>query len=221
MNRSKQSKEGTSLSLPSIDYKGKDARAIALLAARLCQLPDTEIVKQFKRAIFPSKRKTALRARPIIDKSKKEIGMWDDNTTPQWALIWSHGVRVGNRTLKGWHVAHVWNNCNNVQCYTRLENLLLVPAAYAGLTDDDGPLTPYLRYHAFKAYDWKPKGKPVPKKPPEYQRFASKRRYLSAAPGNARERVLDRLNDGRGQRAEVLRKFINSISYWPQSRGRT
>ena len=221
MKRAEEPNGRPSFSLPAIDYKGKDARAIALLAARLCLFPDEGTVGQFKRAIFPTRRKMALRGSLILDESNKEIGMYDDNTTPRWALLWSHNIQGGDEALQGWRVAHVWNDCNNVQCYTRLENLLLVPAAYAGLTDDDGPLTPYLRYHAFKAYDWKPKGKPVPKKPPEYQRFASKRRYLSAAPGNARERVLDRLNDGRGQRAEVLRKFINSISYWPQSRGRT
>jgi len=169
MKRAKQSKEGTSLSLPAIDYKGKDARAIALLAARLCQLPNKKTVSHFKKAVLPTKRKTASRAKRI----KTGKGMWDDNTTPRWALLWSHGVRGGNKALKGWHVAHVWNNCNNVHCYTRLENLLLVPAAYAGLTDGDGPLTPYLRYHPYKAYGWKPKGKPAPKKPPEYQKFAS------------------------------------------------
>jgi hypothetical protein len=205
--------------LPLIYYASKEARAIALEAAQFCRLPDPDTVKTFGKAVFPTQRKTAQRGSLIIDKSNKEIGMYDDNTTPRWALLWSHGVRGGNKTLKGWHVAHVWNNCNNVQCYTRLENLLLVPAAYAGLTDDDGPLTPYLRYHAFKAYGWKPKGKPVPKKPSEYQRFASKRHYLSAAPGNARERVLKRLKQGRGKRAKVLRKFIRLISYWPQRRG--
>lgn len=202
--------------LPSIDYKGEDARAIALLAGRLCLLPDKKTVGQFKKAVFPTQRKTALRATPIIDESNKEIGMWDDNTTPRWALRWSHGVQGGNRALKGWHVAHVWNNCNNVQCYTRLENLLLVPAAYAGLTDDDGPLTPYLRYHAFKAYGWWPKGQPPPKKPSEYQKFTSEWRYLCAASGSARERVLTRLRKSQSERAKVLQDFIKNISYWPQ-----
>jgi hypothetical protein len=207
--------------LPTIDYKGKDARAIALLAARLCLLPDKKTVSQFEKAVFPTKRKTALRGSLIIDKSNKEIGMYDDNTTPRLALIWSHDIQGGDRALEGWRVAHVWDNCNNVQCYTRLENLLLVPAAYAGLTDADGPLAPYLRYHAFKVYRWRPKGRPAPKKPSEYEKFASKWRYLSAEPGNARERVLARLKEGRGQRAKVLRKFIRRISYWGQPRGRT
>jgi len=217
MKRAKQSKEGTSLSLPAIDYKGKDARTIALLAARLCQLPNKKTVSHFKKAVFPTKRKTASRAKRI----KTGKGMWDDNTTPRWALLWSHGVRGGNEALKGWRVAHVWNDCNNVQCYTRLENLLLVPAAYAGLTDDDGPLAPYLRYHAFKVYRWRPKGRPAPKKPSEYEKFASKWRYLSAASGSARERVLARLRKSQSERAKVLQDFIKNISYWPKSRGKT
>ena len=206
---------------PLIDYASKEARAIALMAAQFCRLPDCDTVKTFGKAVFPTQRKTAQRGSLIIDKSNKEIGMYDDNTTPRWALCWSHGIIGGDKALKGWHVAHVWNKCNNVHCYTRLENLLLVPAAYAGLTDDDGPLAPYLRYHAFKVYRWRPKGRPAPKMPSEYEKFASKWRYLSAEPGDARERVLARLKEGRGQRAKVLRKFIRRISYWPKSRGRT
>lgn len=217
MKRAKQSNALTSLSLPVIDYVGKDARAVALLAARLCLLPDKKTVRQFKKAVFPTKRKTTSRGKRI----RKGKGMWDDNTTPRWALLWSHGVHGGNDVLRGWHVAHVWSNCNELECYTRLENLLLVPAAYAGLTDGDGPLAPYLRYHAFKVYRWRPKGKPAPKKPLEYEKFRKLWRYLRAERGNARKLVLDRLQQGRGRRAEVLRKFIDSISYWGQPRGRT
>lgn len=220
MKRAKQSNALTSLSLPVIDYVGKDARAIALLAAPLCQLPNKKTVRQFKKAVFPTLRDGSRRGELIYARDKP-VGMYDDNTTPRWALLWSHGIQSSSKTLKGWHVAHVWNNCNNVQCYTRLENLLLVPAAYAGLTDDYGPLTPYLRYHAFKVYRWRPKGKPAPKKPLEYEKFRKMWRYLRAERGNARKLVLDRLQQGRGRRAEVLRKFIDSISYWGQPRGRT
>lgn len=207
------------MKLPIIDYKGKDARAIARLMAHLCQLPNASTVEEFKKAVFPTERDNSRRGERIYD-GDKPVGMYDDNTTPRWALRWAHGTPGGDKELKGWHVAHVWNNCNDVHCYTRLENLLLVPAAYAGLTDDDGPLTSYLRYHAYKTYGWKPKGKPAPKKPPEYQKFASKWRYLSAASGSARERVLTRLRKSQSKRAKVLQDFIKNISYWPQPRGR-
>ena len=207
--------------LPTIDYKGKDARAIALLAARLCLLPDKKTVSQFEKAVFPTKRKTALRGSLIIDKSNKEIGMWDDNTTPRLALIWSHDIQSGNKALKGWHVAHVWNNCNTLECYTRLENLFLVPAAYAGLTDDDGPLAPYLRYHAFAAYEqWHPECKQRPEKPDDYDSFSNAWQYLDVEDGNARERVLTQLQKSQSKRAKALQHFIKNISYWDQAIGK-
>ena len=222
MAKRKPKLTSANLSLPAIDYKGKDAIAIALRAARLCLLPDKTTVGQFQKAVFPTKRKTALRGSLIIDKSNKEIGMWDDNTTPRWALRWSHGIPGGDKSLNGWRVAHVWNDCNKLDCYTRLENLLLVPAAYAGLTDDDGPLAPYLRYHAFAAYEeWHPECKQRPEKPYDYDSFSNAWQYLDAEDGNACERVLIQLRESQSERAEVLRKFIDSVYYWPQPRGKT
>jgi hypothetical protein len=207
--------------LPRNDYTSKEARAIALMAAQFCRLPDCDTVKTFGKAVFPTQRKTAQRGSLIIDKSNKKIGMYDDNTTPRWALCWSHGIIGGDKALKGWHVAHVWNKCNNVHCYTRLENLLLVPAAYAGLTDDDGPLTPYLRYHAFDAYEkWHPECKQRPEKPEDYDAFSSARQYLHAEGGNARERVLTQLKKSQSKRAKVLQNFIKNISYWDQASGK-
>jgi hypothetical protein len=213
------------LSLPDIDYDGKDARTVARLVAHLCRFPDAKTVEQFKKAVFPTKRKTTDRGK-LIYAGNKPLGMYDDNTTPRWALLWSHGIRCGggNDSLRGWRVAHVWNNCNNLDCYTRLENLLLVPAAYAGLTDDEGPLAPYLRYHAHDAYEeWCPECKQMPKKPDDYDAFSSAWQYLPAAPaehGNSRDLVVTRLKGSRSGRAKVLRKFIGDINYWDQPSGK-
>lgn len=202
------------MTLPPIDYEGKDARAIALLAARLCQLPDAKTVRRFEKAVFPTLRNSLLRGERIY-LGGKPVGMYDDNTTPRWALLWSHGIRGGNKTLEGWHIAHVWNNCNNLDCYTRLENLLLVPAAYAGLTDGEGPLAPYLRYHALEEYRWCPGSAiPEPKKPRDYDAFRNECQYLDAAIDDARHLVLSRLQKSRSGRATVLREFIGDISYW-------
>jgi hypothetical protein len=207
--------------LPDIDYASREARAIALMAAQFCRLPDPDTVITFGKAVFPTQRKTALRGSFIIDESNKEIGMWDDNTTPRWALIWSHDIQSGNKALKGWHVAHVWNNCNTLECYTRLENLFLVPAAYAGLTDDDGPLAPYLRYHAFAAYEqWHPECKQRPEKPDDYDSFSNAWQYLDVEDGNARERVLTQLQKSQSKRAKALQHFIKNISYWDQAIGK-
>lgn len=211
-----------SLLLPAIDYKGKDARAVARLVAHLCQLPAAKTVKQFKKAVFSTKRNIALRGEPIKDEDGQIIGMYDDNTTPRWALRWSHGIPGGDKALEGWRVAHVWNDCNKLDCYTRLENLLLVPAAYAGLTDDDGPLAPYLRYHAFAAYEeWHPECKQRPEKPDDYDSFSGAWQYLDAEDGNARERVMTQLQKSHSERAKVLQDFIKDISYWDQPRGKT
>lgn len=222
MNRPKQSSARNSLSLPAIDYKGKEARAIALRAASLCLLPDKKTVGHFKKAVFPTKRKMALRGSPILDESNKKIGMYDDNTTPRWALLWSHNIQDGDGALQGWHVAHVWDNCNELHCYTRLENLLLVPAAYAGLTDGDGPLAPYLRYHAFAAYEeWHPECTQRPEKPDDYDSFSNAWQYIDVEDGNARERVLTQLRKSQSERAKVLQNFIKNISYWHQASGKS
>jgi hypothetical protein len=208
--------------LPLIDYASKEARAIALEAAQFCRLPDPATVKTFGKAVFPTQRNTALRGSFIIDESNKEIGMWDDNTTPRWALRWSHDIPGGDTALVGWRVAHVWNDCNELDCYTRLENLLLVPAAYAGLTDDDGPLAPYLRYHAFAAYEkWHPECRQRPEKPDDYDSFSNAWQYLDGEDGNARERVLTQLQKSQSERAKVLQNFIKNISYWDQAIGKT
>jgi len=194
------------MELPPIDYKAKDARVIARLVAHLCQLPNTSTVRQFKKAVFPTERDNSRRGKRIY-RGDKPVGMYDDNTTPRWAILWSHDIVGGDAKLKGWRVAHVWNKCNNLRCYTRLENLVLVPAAYAGLTDDDGPLAPYLRYHAYDRYKWWPRGKKAPKKPAEYDTFRKKWQYLPAA-AEARSLVLKRLQKSRSKRARVLREFI-------------
>jgi hypothetical protein len=208
------------MKLPIIDYKGKDAQAIARLVAHLCQLPNTRTVEEFKKAVFPTQRDNSRRVERIYQ-GGKSVGMYDDNTTPRWAILWSHDIVGGDAKLKGWRVAHVWNNCNTLQCYTRLENLLLVPAAYAGLTDDDGPLAPYLRYHAYDRYDeWYPEGMPQPTKPDDYDTFSNEWQYLDAA-ADSPSLVFKRLEKSGSERAEVLRDFIRDARYWDQPSGKT
>jgi hypothetical protein len=207
------------MELPPIDYKGKDARAIARLVAHLCQLPNASTVEDFKKAVFPTERDNSRRGERIY-RGDKPVGMYDDNTTPRWALRWAHGIPGGDEALRGWHVAHVWNNCNNVHCYTRLENLLLVPAAYAGLTDDDGPLTPYLRYHAYEHYKWCPEPTHTPHKPADYDMFRNEWQHLPPSAGDAKNLVFNRLQESKSLRAKVLRQFIRDACYWNQPSGK-
>lgn len=102
--------------------------------------------------------------------------MYDDNTTPAWALFWAHGLE-GKRE-KGWTIAHVWPASGDIDAYTHLANLALVPEPFAGLTDKNGPLTPFLRWHAWYAYCWKPSAEDKLEKPDGYEQIEW--RYLDA-----------------------------------------
>jgi hypothetical protein len=42
------------------------------------------------------------------------------------------------------------------EAYTHLANLAMVPEPFASLTDKNGPLTVFLRWHAWEVYGWKP-----------------------------------------------------------------
>ena len=194
--------------LPRIGYASKEAIAIALMAAQFCRLPDCDTVKTFGKAVFPTVRKNSKRA--TGEHKNGKFLMYDDNTTPKWALVWSHGTFGKTKELFGWRIAHVWEKCDQVESYTRLENLLLVPAAYSGLTDHDGPLAPYLRYHAYKHYKWRPEDEQDPKEPAKYL----------VGRLDAPEFILNRLQKSQSKRAKLLCEYIKDTSYWPQPRGR-
>ena len=203
--------------LPRIGYASKEAIAIALMAAQFCRLPDRDTVKIFGKAVFPTVRKNSKRA--TGEHKDGKFLMYDDNTTPKWALVWSHGTFGKTKELFGWRIAHVWEKCNQVESYTRLDNLLLVPAAYSGLTDHDGPLAPYLRYHAYDHYGWRPEDEPDPKKPAEYEKFFEKRNYLVGR-SDAPKFILNRLQTSQSKRAKLLCEHIKGISYWDQLSGK-
>ncbi len=92
----------------------------------------------------------------------RTVGMYDDNTTPRWAFFWAHGIpetaHPSNRTF-----AHVWEGADNIGAYTHLANLVMVPEPFASLTDKDGPLTGFLRWHAWTVYRWKPASAAAPR----------------------------------------------------------
>ena len=66
--------------------------------------------------------------------------MYDDNTTPRWALLWSHAFN-GTGHPKGWTFAHVWHQAKP-DAYTHVANLVLMPECFASLSDKAGPLVP-------------------------------------------------------------------------------
>ena len=81
--------------------------------------------------------------------------MYDDNTTPRWATLWAHGTGRASG-CPGWGFAHVWSASDDINSYTHLANLAMIPECFASLTDKNGPLTGYLRWHAWTVYGWKP-----------------------------------------------------------------
>ena len=132
-------------------------------------LPDPGTVTAFGGAVFPtvrsnSKRVTAIEAEGVV------VGMYDDNTTPRWALLWAHGIRgVSKQPSLGWTFAHVWPSGMDAGAYTHLANLAMIPECFGSLTDKQGPLTQFLRWHAWTVYQWKPAGEAEPQRPDGYE----------------------------------------------------
>jgi len=113
----------------------------------LSWLPNRNVVEAIEAAVFPTSRYKANHKRfSHIGKDGVAVGMYDENPTPEWALFWSHGLE-GTRP-QGGTVSHVWPTSSDVDCYTHVANLALVPEPFANLTDKNGPLTAFLRWHA-------------------------------------------------------------------------
>lgn len=147
---------------------GEDEKALVSMAAARILLPDPATVKSFNHAMFPTIRAP----RELYQEVKVQdriVGMHDDNTTPRWALLWTHGIPGKSKlpTL-GWTIAHVWDRSQDLNAYTCLANLALIPEYLGSLSDKQGPLTRYLRYHAWQVYQWRPADAEPPCAPDHY-----------------------------------------------------
>lgn len=120
---------------------------LARMVASTSWLPNPDVVRAVNRAVFPTVRGKPL-YKVIDDK------MYDTNMSAMWALFWTHDIKGENHS--GWTIAHVWAESKDKDSYTHPANLALIPEPFAQLTDKEGPLSAYLRYHAFITYDWKP-----------------------------------------------------------------
>ena len=186
----------------------KDCLAdLAQLVASTSWLPDPEVVRAFDRkAVFPSIRanKEHKRRTPILQ-GEKTIGVYDDNCTPMWAIMWSHGYPGIGRYVPDYALAHVYGCPQNIDAFTNLANLLLVPKFFASLTDGDGPLLPYLKYHSLHVYDWHPKS-PEKIEIPKPEGYDSVQwRYLEAKPGDPHELIGTHIRESKGEIARFLR----------------
>ncbi len=141
--------------VPEVRSLGKHALGLAKIVADKSYLPDPDTVQQFKTAVFPSIRNAKLRTE--VHEVEGQKLLMDDNFMPRWALLWSHGIKDTGHP-KGWLFAHVWPSVKDPGAFTHLANLIMIPESFASLTDKDGPLTTFLRHHAWSVYGWKPQG---------------------------------------------------------------
>ena len=175
------------------------------LATRIlprCYLPHPKVVSAFAgKAVFPT-----IRARPRGYLNERDGVLYDSNKTPKWAMLWAHGI--AQRLGQGWMLAHVWSASNDSKSYTNLANLAIIPECYGTLTDKEGPLAPYLRYHAVSEYGWKPDGTSEPEPPDGYSdiRFSYLDRY-----DNPQGFVRARLMALDNQRVQALRILMGIV----------
>ncbi len=67
---------------------------LAQMVAKTSWLPHPETVEALGKAVFPTvrARKGFPRCSHLMEDSQP-IGMFDDNATPSWALLWSHSIQ--------------------------------------------------------------------------------------------------------------------------------
>ena len=188
-----------SVSAPNL---GSDALVLGAIAVRHCRFPHPEVVSRLHGAVFPVIRDTQKRSQ--VETVDGRRIMYDDNTTPRWALLWSHGFET-TAHCKGWTFAHVWNESKNPDAYTHVANLVMMPECLASLSDKDGPLVPFLRYHAETVYGWRPQGKPEVGKPSGYDDLEWN--YFEPVP-DPRGHIRARLARSNAGRAKCLRDLL-------------
>lgn len=191
--------------LPALHVPQEYHLALAQMVASTSWLPNLEVVKALRSAVFPTVRRRKNYAMfSYVLENDKPIGMYDDNATPAWALLWSHGI-TGRR--KGWTVAHVWPETDCMQSFTQIANLALIPECFGTLTDKMGPLTTFLRWHAWHVYRWKPTQHAEPAKPEGYDSITW--RYFESVT-EPRSLILQRLRTLNNRRTRILLQLMES-----------
>ena len=110
-----------SMRTPLLEPLDQYFSSLARMVANTSWLPHPDTVYALGRAAFPTAR--ARRGHPrftFICDNGKRVGMYDDNTTPRWAILGAHGIRNW-RDRKGWAFAHVWRSreSDNINSYTQ------------------------------------------------------------------------------------------------------
>lgn len=180
---------------------------LAKIVAQCFYLPAVETVREVGDAVFPTLRDSKRRITGI-DRDGLVVGMYDDNTTPRWALLWAHGIPgVGKYHSKNWTFAHVWPSKDDLGAYTHLGNLAMVPECFGSLTDKLGPLTHFLRWHSWETYGWKPVREGVPLKPSGYDEITWN--YFPSIP-EPMKFIFAQLERANCKRSQILKPLFRS-----------
>ena len=195
-------------SVPLTEDLSAIAPVLAGMVATRSWLPHPDVVAKLKGAVFPTLRYKSKNPRGSeVIEGKFIQGLYDDNATPEWALFWSHEIR-GSRP-KGWTVAHVWPSSEDITAYTNVANLALIPEPFASLTDKNGPLTEYLRWHSWSTYCWKPEGAKNPMKPTRFDHIQW--RYFAPIP-DPLSVIRSRLEEKRDKRTKALYPIMKRLN---------
>jgi hypothetical protein len=118
-------------------------------------------------AVYPGIR----RARPGQGEKRGVVngcGL-DDNSYAN--LVIKRALGMSRSVAVGFACCHIWpNSCYDARYHTAIANLVLVPAALAGLTDHIPTVQAALQYRAFELYQWHPDEEPAPVRPDDYPR---------------------------------------------------
>jgi hypothetical protein len=192
--------------VPAIEDLTSHHELLAAIVAKTSWLPHPKTVAHFNGAIFPTLRyKRGFERFAPVESNGTVIGMYDDNATPEWALFWSHGL-TGVRS-KGWTIAHVWPASDDIHAYTHLANLAMVPEALASLTDKNGPLTAFLRWHSWDVYGWRPQTVGDVAKPNGYD--SVEWRYLAEV-DDPKALIRQRFGDRNNERVRILKAIMEA-----------
>jgi len=190
------------INLSELPELGEDAFKLVQLVSQHCYLPHPETVAEIEGAIFPSIRDQKNRI-SVSNVDGQEIFL-DDNTTPRWSLLWSHGYSTTAHP-RGWTFAHIWASVKDPSSYTHLANLAMLPEYFGSLSDKDGPLTHYLKYHAYSIYDWKPDGERTPEKPASFDEIEWN--YLEKV-SDPMDFIVSRMKQLNNERVRLLRPLM-------------
>jgi hypothetical protein len=194
--------------VPRVDPLDDYFPALTRMVAATSWLPHPDTVSALGGAGFPTSR--ARKSHPrfdLISENGAAVGMYDDNTTPRWALLWSHGM-IQTHHPSSWTFGHVWESADDITTYTHLANLVMVPECFGSLTDKRGPLTAFLRWHAWDAYGWKPASVETPKRPAGYEQVSW--RYLEKG-SRPKESISERAAGLKNQHVRILRPIMQRL----------